>query len=196
VVGAIGGERDVVTDLQLVLRLVLGLIFLVSALAKLRDPAAFVRGVLDYRVLPRPLAQVYGWLLPFVEVGTALLLLSGLFPPLAASLAVLILTSFAIAIVVAIMQGREVGCHCFGSAQRRGSVGWHTLLRDLVLLVPSGLLLATAASGQHSIDPWLQGGSRAAAVLILVPALTLCYLLLAEGLDLLASLPGHRSNPA
>ena len=39
-------------QVQLVLRLALGLVFLVSALAKLRDPSAFVRGVLESHVIP------------------------------------------------------------------------------------------------------------------------------------------------
>jgi uncharacterized membrane protein YphA (DoxX/SURF4 family) len=48
----------VAAQVLLVLRLTLGLIFLVSAITKLRHPAAFVRGVLEYRVLPHPLAMM------------------------------------------------------------------------------------------------------------------------------------------
>jgi len=45
---------NTVAQVQLVLRLTLGLIFLASALAKLRHPTLFVRGVLDYQVLSTP----------------------------------------------------------------------------------------------------------------------------------------------
>jgi|GEM_PF-3956386 hypothetical protein len=65
---------EVGPQLQTVVRVALGLIFLVSAAAKLRDPSRFVRGVLAYALLRGSLARLYGRMLPFVELGTALLL--------------------------------------------------------------------------------------------------------------------------
>jgi len=85
---------EVGPQLQTVVRVALGLIFLLSATAKLRDPTRFVRAVLDYALLRGSLARLYGRMLPFVELGTALLLLSGFFLPIAAALAMLMLTSF------------------------------------------------------------------------------------------------------
>jgi uncharacterized membrane protein YphA (DoxX/SURF4 family) len=174
------------TQVQLVLRLALGLIFFVSAVAKLRDPAAFVQGVLEYRVLPRRLAQLYGRLLPFAEIGTALLLLSGFFLAVAAALAVLMLASFATAVAVVTLQGREIGCHCFGqSASDR--VGWHTLVRDLLLLLPAAWLLWGAAPRGMAPADWPNNGLDAATVVLAV-LLALGYWLVAEALDLLADL--------
>ncbi len=165
---------------QLVLRLVLGLIFLFSALAKLRAPAAFVQGVLDYHVLPAPLARIYGRLLPFVELGTALLFLSGFFLAVGAGLVVLMLVSFAIAIAINAQRGRAVACHCFGE-DSASSVGWHTLVRDLVLLLPGCWLLWTTT--RAALPAPLAASSIVPAIGIAV-LLALSYALFVESLEL------------
>lgn len=180
---------DMSAQVYLVLRLALGLVFLGSALAKFRDPSAFSRGVLEYRVLPRPLALIYGRLLPFVELGTALLLLSGFAPVIGAGLAVLLLVSFGVAIVTVTVQGREIGCHCFGEAPHR-QVGWHTMLRDLPLLAFACWLLVAAVAGRaHDLR-------LAPGVFVLALLLALSYALLLEGLDLLVSASVYRRDLA
>lgn len=125
--------------IQLVLRLTLGLIFLVSAVTKLRDMDAFLHGVEEYAVLSRPLATLYGRLLPFTELIAALLLLSGILVGLGTALIVLMLVSFAVAITINAIRGRAPACHCFGESSS-SRVGWHTLIRNLALLLPAGTL--------------------------------------------------------
>lgn len=185
------------TQVQLVLRLALGLIFLVSALSKLRDPATFVQGVLEYRVLPRRLAQLYGWLLPFVEIGTALLLLSGLSPLIATGAAVLLLLSFAAANGVVVIQGRQMNCHCFGATQHQRA-GWPTLGRDLVLLAPTLWLLVLAVTHMANTGSWREatlGIGPESGILAIVLASS--YLLVDHGLDVLLTMTdavGHRGE--
>lgn len=175
-------------QVQLVLRLTLGLIFMVSALTKLRDISAFVHGVLEYGVLPHPLAQLYGRLLPFCELGTALLLLSGLFPLIATGVAVLMLLSFAVANCVVVIQGRQMNCHCFGASQHQRA-GWPTLARGLTLLVPALWLLIVAATQMVKTDTWrrvvfgIDPGSGALAIV-----LASTYLLVTHGIDLLLTM--------
>jgi len=179
---------DIGAQVQLVVRLTLGLIFLVSAVAKLRDPAAFVRGVLEYRVLPGSLARLYGWALPFVELGTALLLLSGFLFFLAVILVILMLASFAVAIIVVTMQGRQIGCNCFGTGHD-SRVGWHTLARDLLLLSSAVWLLGAIDPGLVGANAWLRRDLNVALPALLLAALiALAYWLVAEGLEMLASL--------
>lgn len=172
---------DGATNAELLGRLSLGLIFLASGLAKLRDPAAFVRAVLEYRVLPAPLARAYGLLLPFAELGAALLLLSGNWPLVAAGVMVLMLTSFTVALAVTASRGQALACHCFGAASA-GHVGWHSLVRTVALLGPACWLLVKAMGGATRptpLDPAVLAPATAAGVL-----LALTYLLASEGLDL------------
>jgi len=179
-----------------VVRVALGLIFLLSATAKLRDPTRFVRAVLDYALLRGSLARLYGRMLPFVELGTALLLLSGFFLPIAAALAMLMLTSFAIAITAVTVQGRELGCHCFGEAST-SHIGWHSLVRDLLLLLPVMWLLATGMNTNDGMLAWLRAGMGSSVATIALAALfALAYWLVVQWLDVLASLVRPRSEIA
>jgi uncharacterized membrane protein YphA (DoxX/SURF4 family) len=176
---------DTQEQVRLVLRLALGLIFFVSAVAKLRDPVSFVRGVLEYQVLPRPLARVYGWLLPFVELGTALLLLSGFLPVVSAGLAVLMLVSFVIAIVMVAGSPQHTSCYCFGTTERGSAATWATLVRDLTLLAPALWLLQTAFTRPESVLIWQQSAGQLVPSAILGALLLLLYVLLVEGFGVL-----------
>ncbi len=72
--------------LLLAFRLVLATIFLAAGISKLFHPAEFVSLVVSYHLLPVWLAQVYGYLLPCVELITGILLVLGLFPRWAAAI--------------------------------------------------------------------------------------------------------------
>ena len=82
----------------LLLRVPLGLFFVLAGLMKLKDPAAFVQVVHNYKVIPEPFSTLYGILLPYIEVGAGALLIIGMWTTLAASLCSLMLLSFLIAI--------------------------------------------------------------------------------------------------
>jgi len=131
---------EVGAQAQVIVRASIGLVFVCSAIAKLRAPAAFVRGVVEFHVLPPSLARVYGWSLPVIELGTGLLLVFGLYIRIAAFTSVLLLSSFATAMLAAVLNRRETTCHCFGDMVR-SRVGFHNLVEDLVLLIPSLWLL-------------------------------------------------------
>lgn len=178
-----------ITLIQFIVRLTLGLIFVGSALGKLRDPGTFVHGVLDYEILPRGVAHVFGLLLPYVELGTAVLLISGFYPAIAASLALLLLVSFAIALGINARRGRAIPCHCFGAAAT-SLIGWHSLLRDVILLpFASWLLWVTIA---EATQPPNVVAELAPAIGIAVIC-ALAYALVVESFDLLINMPAERS---
>jgi uncharacterized membrane protein YphA (DoxX/SURF4 family) len=129
---------DVIVPGYAVLRITLGLVFLVSALTKLRAPQQFVEGVVDYQVLPTALARLYGRLLPPVELGVGFLLAAGTALPIASVVAILLLISFGLAMGINTARGRRLDCHCFGAAAAV-PVGWAAIGRDaffLALAVP------------------------------------------------------------
>lgn len=183
---------DGITQLQLVLRLALALVFFASAGAKLREPAAFVRGVRDYQVLPRKLTWLYAWSLPYVEIITAVLLVTGLLPVVATGIAVLLLGSFAIAIAIVTIRGQELDCHCFGTASGT-RVGWHTFTRDLLLLAPASWLLASFVTG--SARSWPQESlGRYGMTFVLATLLALTYWFVTATLDLIATIKVSRGS--
>ena len=171
-------------ELSLLIRLALGLILVTSALPKLRDMPAFVRGVEAYRILPLPIARLYAWVLPLVELGTGALMITGWVPLVSASLAALMLVSFAIALSVNAARGRVLNCHCWGAAET-SRIGWHSLMRDVVLLLPALWLLYVDLSGFVFVLP---GPASLIPVIGSAALVALAYALLVLGVDLWAEM--------
>jgi uncharacterized membrane protein YphA (DoxX/SURF4 family) len=141
-----------ITVMQVLLSLGLALVFLSSAIPKLRHPKGFILAVLEYRVLPTRLSWLYARLLPPLELLLALLLLSGIAVRSVAIVLSLLLISFMIAIGINLARGRNLDCHCFGRARRR-SIGWGLLLQDGLLLVAS-IALTVITNAWITLEPW------------------------------------------
>lgn len=186
-----------VTDF--VLSVVVGIVFLATAVPKLRRPRSFVLTVLDYRVLPPALGQLYGRLLPPVELWLALVLLTGSAPRLAGMLSSILLVSFIVGVSVNLARGRDLDCGCLGAGKKR-PIGWPVILQDLCLLGASALLVARS-TGWLAVSTWslfhLSGLSHAAPF----APLGICLISLLVILALLATLkrsmisgPGRRAG--
>lgn len=130
----------------------LGLIFVASAIPKLRHPKGFAVAVLAYDVLPPRLARLYAWLVPSLELLVALLLMAGTAARSAAVIASLLLLSFMIAIGLNIARGRDLDCHCFGATIRRRT-SWGLVLQDGALL-GAAVFVAGGAHAWVGLEPW------------------------------------------
>jgi len=136
-------------------RLLLAGVFFVSARSKLHDRRGFVQLVVAYRILPLPLARLYGHLLPWLEAGLGLWLLLGVAARWAGALAGLLLLSFAFAVTTNLLRKRRhLACGCFGSHETLGPA---TLLREVLLLLPAlHLALLPAAPATDAIARLVQ----------------------------------------
>ena len=139
--------------LELSLCIILGVTFLISAVPKLRHPRGFVLTVLDYSILPLPVASLCGWLLPPLELLIALLLLTGTALSVAAIVASLLLISFIFAVSTNIMRGRDMDCHCFGTKARR-TIGWPLIVEDSLLLCGAAIMACLTSSSLMTLAPW------------------------------------------
>ncbi len=177
----------------LLARLIVGLVFLVSGLGKILAKQDTVRQVRAYKILPEPLARVYGRLLPWGEMGLASLLLVGLGTRLAALALGLLLMSFGIAVSVNLARGVQMDCGCSARPER---LGWRTLVRIFVLLALA-TEIAVYEAGYLSLDLLLKEGRLIAQeqppILGILPVLvvaTVCYVgyqLAAETVQLVQS---------
>ena len=122
--------------LGLAARIVVGLVFVVAGVAKLRNPQAFRASVADYQVLPASLVTPVARVLPPLEVVIAAMLLLGVLIVPVSVLAALVLVVFAGGIWLNVERGRRIGCGC--GFRRRVEVSRRLVLRN-------GLLAATAA---------------------------------------------------
>ena len=126
--------------LDLALRGVLFVVFLLAGVAKLRDRGGTAAAVVAFGV-PRRLARPVSVLLPAMELVTAGLLVSSATALVGALIASALLTTFTVAIAVSLAHGRRPPCRCFGQMSAE-PVGGRTLLRNAVLLAAAGALAA------------------------------------------------------
>ncbi|MCH7511424.1 MAG: DoxX family membrane protein [Chloroflexi bacterium] len=142
---------------QLLLRLVLGGLLLLAGVTKLADRAGFRQAVAEYEILPERLQRPFATLLPWLETTLGVLLLLGLGTAIAASLATPLFLSFALAIGVNLLRGRDFDCHCFGSVQSE-QIGWPALLRSTALVL-AALVVAIGASPFGALDAVVLGST-------------------------------------
>lgn len=121
-------------SLLLAARLLLGLILLVSALAKFFSPAAFGESLFSFGLLSSVAIPVLTYLLPTVELLLALAFLFDVHMEKAALLCAILLVIFTTAAVSAVISGVEVeNCGCFGELYH-SSLGVGFFVRNGVLL--------------------------------------------------------------
>ena len=169
------------TFVLLFLRLALGAVFLMSAVPKIAAPRQFANDVQQYQLLPRPLGSAFGYVLPYVELAAALMLLTGAYAVWAALLVVGMLVSFMIAVGIAMVRKLNLNCSCFGLLYRE-RVGWSTQIRDGILLVMA-LIILFGGNGDLTLTTMLAEPERlsnalglAATTLTLALGLTVAFL--------------------
>src|SRR5215472_16732848 len=124
----------------LIARVVLFVVFLVAGIAKLADLAGSRSALRDFGV-PARLAEPFGLLLPLAELAVAVALLLPATAWWGAVGALTLLLLFVVGIGSNLARGQHPDCHCFGQLHK-GTAGWPTLLRNLVLAAIAGLVVA------------------------------------------------------
>jgi peroxiredoxin/uncharacterized membrane protein YphA (DoxX/SURF4 family) len=113
-------------------RLFLAAVFVLAAIAKLRDQRGTAEAITAFGG-PRRFATPLAVVLPLVEFSVAFALLLPQLAPLGAASAALLLAAFTVAVAVTLAQGRRPDCHCFGQVAS-GPIGGATVVRNLALV--------------------------------------------------------------
>jgi uncharacterized membrane protein YphA (DoxX/SURF4 family) len=138
--------------LHLVLRLLLGGLFVYASLDKIASPAAFARIIYQWQIGGPVASNVVAVTLPWVELVAGALLIAGAWRKEAALVIALLLVVFLGAAGSVLARGIDVlncGCTSVASAETAASwppawtrgVGWFLLTRNLVLLAAALLLV-------------------------------------------------------
>jgi uncharacterized membrane protein YphA (DoxX/SURF4 family) len=127
-------RKSIELGVDWLLRLGLGVLFIIAAVGKLRDPGTFAVEIANYRFLPG-LAPYLAVTLPAVElvVGVALIVAPRAWRKAAALGMVLLLAMFTVAVAQVVARGINVDCGCFGGTS--GAVTGMTVARDVGLLL-------------------------------------------------------------
>ena len=127
-------------------QLLVGLVFLAAALAKIGDAGTFARQIHHYRLLPFGLENLMAITLPWIELMAALAILLRLRPQAGSAVAAGLMALFVAVVATAVARGLDIECGCFGTADA-GRVGVAKLLENLGLLA-----LAVAASRRPTAE--------------------------------------------
>lgn len=138
----------------LVLRLVVGGVWIVASALKLPDPAQSVAAVRGYQLLPGSLVTPVGQLLPVIEMVVGVMLVIGLLTRGAAVLSAILFVAFIIGIASVWARGINIDCGCFGGGGSNPDAAsqypWE-IARDVGLLAAS-LFLVWLPSTRLSLD--------------------------------------------
>lgn len=127
-----------------VVRVGLGVVWIIAGVVKVTDPAQSVVAVRAYQLLPEGLSYLVGWTLPYLEMLLGLVLISGLFTRWAAVLSGLLQLAFVIGLLQAWGRGLSIDCGCFsaGGQVAPGATSYlPDLIRDIVFLAAAGWLV-------------------------------------------------------
>ena len=102
-------DRRVIT----LLRIALGVLFIMAALPKIQDPEGFAKSVENYHLLPESAGRALALVLPVLELIAGVLLIVGLFDAGASLLIFLMMVVFTVAVGSALARGLDITCGCF-----------------------------------------------------------------------------------
>lgn len=120
--------------LLLILRLVLGGLFIFSAVTKIVDAEYFAKSLYNYRLLPEASLNFAALIIPWIELIVGVLLALGIFVRESALLGSVMMVVFIAAISIALARGLDIECGCFGTKDG-GKVGVLKIIEDVLLLL-------------------------------------------------------------
>ena len=126
----------------LLLRVIVGGIFICAGILKAIDPAQFAKDVDNYRLLPFAASAAVALYLPWLEIIAGAALATGVWHRGASLVIGAMLLAFLIALGSAWARGLDITCGCFGHGPNRTNY-------PLALLLDAGLLAALCIASRR-----------------------------------------------
>lgn len=123
--------------IALLARFYLGYVFIAACLHKLADPTSFAVDIATYQMLPLIFINPLAIILPYVELGTGVMLVTGTRARSAALMVCGMMVMFMIALGYALAHDLSISCGCFASNAAAASdpISGLTMLRDTAWLL-------------------------------------------------------------
>jgi uncharacterized membrane protein YphA (DoxX/SURF4 family) len=131
-------------------RVLVGALFVVAGSTKVGHFNDLASAIAGFRILPEPVVAPLAVLLPFVEIGVGLYLISGLFTRGTAIFAAVQLAIYSAAIASAVLRHIPASCGCFGP-QDQAKADWPHVAIDLALAAIC-VFVAWRAPGLFALD--------------------------------------------
>ena len=130
----------------LVLRVVLGIIFIYASIDKITDPLTFSNAIDNYHITPIAINNLAALLIPFIELAVGICLIFGIFIDGAIFIVIILLIWFIFIISQALFRGIDLHCGCFdlsAKAINNGNIKLEMIKRiieDFVFLIIAFLI--------------------------------------------------------
>jgi uncharacterized membrane protein YphA (DoxX/SURF4 family) len=145
----------VCSAIPLVLRLVLGGLFILAGISKLQNPAVFGGAIYKFDLgLAESQIKVLAFAIPWTEIITGTLLVLGLMTRGAALVLLTMLAGFTFGIVRLIAAGKSVDCGCFGQLKLfcgDAPLGACHLIRNGIMMA-AALVIMVMGPGRLYLD--------------------------------------------
>lgn len=152
------GIKKIISYIQPVVRVILGLLLLIAGVLKVQDNAALFETVAYITWVPTILKSFIIDTLPWIEVLTGALLITGLFKKWTIPVGTLIYAGFFAFAIYGFGSGMEGDCGCFGEvddsnilAMVLGSTfGWSMVIRNAIFVAMAGFLFLNTSPDSGS----------------------------------------------
>lgn len=121
-------------------RIVIGGFFVFAAVPKLMDPLAFATSISHYHLLPVWSINAYALIIPWLEILAGVAMILGFKTRTAAIITGLLLLMFTIAVAIAVVQGLQIDCGCFGE-QGGEEVSWLKVAKNTAMILGCAALV-------------------------------------------------------
>ncbi len=128
-----GTLRKVISNdyLTLLVRLVLGGVFIYASFYKIIEPAQFAKSIWYYHLVPGELINISAIILPWLEFLVGLALIVGAYYRGAVLWVNILLVVFIVALASAVYRGISIDCGCFKAAAASNESARQTIYRDI-----------------------------------------------------------------
>lgn len=126
--------------ISIIIRFILGAIFIAAGIPKILDTASFAGAVYNYHLLPDIFINIFAITLPWLEVIIGALLIMGIWMPGTVIIYNLLMIAFIGALTFNTIRGLDISCGCFGS-ESGDIIDMGTIFRDIIILSASMYLL-------------------------------------------------------
>jgi len=120
--------------LSLVLRFVLGTVFIYAGTVKIIDPYAFSEAISNYDFFHPFLVNPIAVMLPWIELIAGLCLIVGWCAGGGAMIVGLLATAFGLLTGMAIIRGLDIACGCFSLGDEQKAVQWTHIAENVLFL--------------------------------------------------------------
>ena len=124
--------------LIVLIRVLLGVIFIYASYDKILDPGKFARDIANYHIIPFGLENLIAIILPWLELFIGIGLIAGLMVDGSSMISGGLMTIFILFILQATLRGFNIECGC--GLKEGEMVGWNKILENLVFLGASYLV--------------------------------------------------------